>query len=379
MQKTDHEVLVLIRTALPHRYRGIARLAGERGWIMRMESRRMPPKDWNGDGVIVMLEDFPDLKKFVARMGKRKIPVVDIIDFVSNDDVFRVSRDNYEIGRMAARFFNKKRFRNAAYFSQMRTRTHDMVLAGFGDVWKGGKPGVWIWPDEKAKVEDRFTNMDDWLENLLKSAPKPLALFTWNDFDAMCAIERCASAGVKVPEEVAVLGVDNDKEICESTSPAISSIDPNYFRVGYMGAATLERLMSGGRAPRKVVRIKPAGVVERGSTKTNAVTAEEIKPAIDYIMKNLGRQFGPAEVAAALGMHRLKFDRMFARVLGHSAGTEISERKLVMAEHLMESSDMSIGEIAKRCGYCSSTFFIRMFKKSRGMSPAEWRKSIRQA
>jgi LacI family transcriptional regulator len=232
----------------------------------------------------------------------------------------------------------------------------------------------WLWPDATGGSRDDWRGMDTWLVAKLKSAPKPLAIFAWNDYDATHVLNACRLAELKVPDEVAILGVDNNPVICEHQSVNLSSIAHDHERIGYTAAATLERLMCGGEPTRRITRIKPRGVVARESTETFAVYDKDLMPAIDFIKRNLARPLGAAQIAAALKMPRIRLDRMFAAKLGHSAGAEIARRRVAEAKRLLSRTSLSLSEIASRCGYCHASFFIRSFKKATGLTPNAWRK-----
>ncbi len=370
----NHEVLVLVSPDPPHRFQGIARLAGERGWHIRTESRRLPPWDWEGDGVLVMLEDIPELKRFVAKMRRKRIPVVDLLEDQPQVPLTRVAGDNPAIGRLAAEHFNARDFRHAAFFSLRHNHTHDLRIEGFREAWKGEPPMLWLWPDEaKGQIED-WKRMGSWLAGRLADAPKPLAVFAWNDYDATHVLNACRKLELKVPEEVAILGVDDNKVICEHQSVNLSSIAHDHERVGYAAAATLERLMCGGTVERQLVRVRPRGVVTRESTDTFAVNDPLLQPAIDYITRNLSRPLGAAQIASALGMPRIRLDRLFSARLGRSAGAEIARRRIALAQKLLSGTDLPLSEIAERCGYCHASFFIRTFRRAAGLTPAAWRK-----
>ncbi len=370
----NHEVLVLVSPDPPHRFQGIARLAGERGWHIRTESRRLPPWDWEGDGVLVMLEDIPELKRFVAKMRRKRIPVVDLLEDQPQVPLTRVAGDNPAIGRLAAEHFNARDFRHAAFFSLRHNHTHDLRIEGFREAWKGEPPRLWLWPDEaNGQIED-WKRMGSWLAGRLADAPKPLAVFAWNDYDATHVLNACRKLELKVPEEVAILGVDDNKVICEHQSVNLSSIAHDHERVGYAAAATLERLMCGGTVERQLVRVRPRGVVTRESTDTFAVNDPLLQPAIDYISRNLSRPLGAAQIASALGMPRIRLDRLFSARLGRSAGAEIARRRIALAQKLLSGTDLPLSEIAERCGYCHASFFIRTFRRAAGLTPAAWRK-----
>ena len=370
----NHEVLVLVSPDPPHRFQGIARLAGERGWHIRTESRRLPPWDWEGDGVLVMLEDIPELKRFVAKMRRKRIPVVDLLEDQPQVPLTRVAGDNPAIGRLAAEHFNARDFRHAAFFSLRHNHTHDLRIGGFKEAWKGEPPELWLWPDEAGGLIEDWKRMGSWLAGRLADAPKPLAVFAWNDYDATHVLNACRKLELKVPEEVAILGVDDNKVICEHQSVNLSSIAHDHERVGYAAAATLERLMCGGTVERQLVRVRPRGVVTRESTDTFAVNDPLLQPAIDYISHNLSRPLGAAQIASALGMPRIRLDRLFSARLGRSAGAEIARRRIALAQKLLSGTDLPLSEIAERCGYCHASFFIRTFRRAAGLTPAAWRK-----
>ena len=326
----NHEVLVLVSPDPPHRFQGIARLAGERGWHIRTESRRLPPWDWEGDGVLVMLEDIPELKRFVAKMRRKRIPVVDLLEDQPQVPLTRVAGDNPAIGRLAAEHFNARDFRHAAFFSLRHNHTHDLRIEGFREAWKGEPPRLWLWPDEaNGQIED-WKRMGSWLALRLADAPKPLAVFAWNDYDATHVLNACRKLELKVPEDVAILGVDDNKVICEHQSVNLSSIAHDHERVGYAAAATLERLMCGGTVERQLVRVRPRGVVTRESTDTFAVNDPLLQPAIDYISRNLSRPLGAAQIASALSVGNERSNHTVARIrrASHSAALSRSLRFL---------------------------------------------------
>lgn len=370
----NHEVLLLISSDPPTRYQGIARLAGEHGWHLRAESRRSPPKDWTGDGVLVMLNGDEALMRFARSVRRRRIPMVDLLEECPDFDVVRVTGDNPEIGRLAAAHIAERDFRHAAFFSVRHNHTHDLRIEGFNEVWRGNPLENWIWPDEAGVGQDDWRKMGAWLAARLKAAPKPFAVFAWNDYDATHVLNACRQADLKVPDDVAIIGVDNNEVICEHQSVNLSSIAHDHERIGYMAAATLERMMAGGEPSRRLTRIKPKGVTTRESTETFAVYDKALQPAIDFITRNLAHPLGAAQIAAALKIPRIRLDRLFAARLGHSAGAEIARRRIAEAKRLLDGTDLPLAAIADKCGFCHASFLIRTFKRATGLTPNGWRK-----
>ena len=372
--RKNHEVLVLISADSPQRFQGIARLAGECGWHIRTERRAVPPKEWSGDGLLTMLDGSRELMAFARRIRQRGIPIVDLMEQCPSFDAIRVTGDDREIGSLAAQHFNERDFKHAAFFSVLHNHTHDLRLDGFRHAWNGSTIESWIWPDATGGSRDDWRGMDTWLVTKLRSAQKPLAVFAWNDYDATHVLNACRLAELKVPDEVAILGVDNNPVICEHQSVHLSSIAHDHERIGYTAAATLERMMCGGIPSRPVTRIKPSGVVARESTETFAVYDKNLMPAIEFIKRNLAHPLGAAQIAAALNMPRIRLDRMFAARLGHSAGAEIARRRIAEAKRLLLKTDLPLSGIASRCGYCHASFFIKSFKKATGLTPQAWRR-----
>ena len=370
----NHEVLVLISSDQPNRLKGIARLAGEHGWHLRTEPRHRPPKGWHGDGALVMLDGTKELSDFVRSVRRRDIPVVDLIEDCPEINIPRVTGDNSAIGRLAAEHFNSRDFRHAVFFSIRHHHTHDLRISGFNESWRGEPIDLWIWPDAAGKYADDWQKLSGWLGEKLRVVPKPLAVFCWNDYDSTHVLSACRQLGLKVPDEIAILGVDNNPIICEHQSVKLSSIAHDLERVGYMAAATLERLMSGGKLKNDQVRVRPSGVVTRESTDTFAVYDRELQPAIDCIVRNLSHPLGAAQIAAELKIPRIRLDRLFASRLGRSVGAEIARRRLDKAMKLIEHTDLTLTQIATECGYCHASFFIRTFKKSTGTTPLAWRR-----
>ncbi len=371
---SNRSILVLLKPSATQRPQGIHRLAGECGWTVRTESIAAPPEDWSGDGVIVMLDGSPGLMRYVKRLRARRIPVVDVLEDRPDVRMTRVTGDDVEIGRLAAEHFNERDFRHAAFFSESNDYCHALRLKGFKKAWRGKTFESWLWPGRTDVPTGGAANMQGWLAGKLKAAPQPLAVFAWNDADAVHVLNACRTAGLKVPEDVAIVGVDNKEMICEHQSVRLSSIAHNLPRIGYVAAAMLERLMSGGRAPRQLTRIKPQGVVTRESTGIVAVNDPELRPVMTYIQQHLSQPLGAAQIADALGMPRVRLDRLFAAKLGRSVGAEIAARRIAKAKNMLKATGLPVDAIGARCGYCNTSFFARSFRKAVGTTPLAWRK-----
>ncbi len=373
---SHHHVLLLTRTNVPQRIQGINRLAGECGWTVRYESVGSPPTDWHGDGVLVMMDGSPNLVRFISRLRRQGIPVVDLVEECPRMTLPRVTGDDLEIGRVAAQSFNALGFRHAAFFSAWpRTPSHTLRSTGFRSAWRGDSFASWLFtPSDEA--QDSEAELDAWLDERLSAAPKPLALFAWHDRDATHILRACQRIRLRVPQDVALIGVDNDLSICEHQSVKLSSVAHNLQRIGYTGAAMLERLMSGGKLNESRVAIKPLGLIARDSTNPIALVAPDLQPILRHIAANLDRPLGAAQIAEDLHLSRLRLDRLFRAKLGRSVGAEIARQRLERAQKLLRETSLPLAAIAAQCGHCDAGFLIRTFKKAFGLTPNQWRQQV---
>jgi LacI family transcriptional regulator len=205
----------------------------------------------------------------------------------------------------------------------------------------------------------------------LKELPKPVGLFGGDDWIAMAVLIACGQLGLKVPEQVAVVGANNDP-VCEMTSPPLSSIDRNMGLLLLEAARLLERLMDGESPPPEPIFIPPAGLVKRRSTNTIAIGDPTIAKAVRLIRQNLAEPSTVDHLAARLGVHRRTLHRGFTRWL-HCAPREYVARVRIEQSKAMLMSAMKIAAVASACGYSSEEQFRTTFKRIVGITPHEYR------
>ncbi len=337
-----------------------------------------PPTSWRGDGVLALQETFcsENGRKLLACLKRRRTPIVVLEGNPLGSPFPCVAGDDLAIGRLAAEHFNERRYPRAAFFSHYNQPVSQQGrLEGFLDGWRGQAPEVWLWskvvgPED---LEDQG-KIQAWLIEKLNRTPKPVAVFAWNDFDAYCVINACVEAQISVPAEVAILGVDNHTDICEHTTVKLSSIQHHLTRIGHVGAAMLDRLMSGRPLDRETILIKPHGIVCRASTELLATFSPEVRDAIAYMDANLSRPLGAAKIAAALKIPRPRLDYLFKVEVGSSVGKLIGHKRIERAKHLLSTTEESVEAIAAACGYCNVSFFAKHFRRAANTTPLTWRK-----
>ena len=364
-------VLVWITPAYQPRLAGIARYARERGWHLTILDRiARRPVGWNGDGVLVTVRDNPAQIAFVKSLNRRRIPVVDLTFNHPELHLPRVSGDHAAMGRMAREHFESRNYRNFAWFSTTWQNVHKLRYDGFA----ASQPVArWVLSEEAPPDRlDDFGWFDKWLGAKIKAAPKPLAILAYDDADAARVLEACIAARVSVPEDVAILGIGGDRLICESQIVPLSSVEHDQGRTGYEGAKLLDRLMRGGKAPKKPVLVPPRRITSRASTDFMAARSPYVHKAFAYIRANLDKSFGLAQLAEEIGVSRSTLSRIFTHEVGRSLGDEIIREKIEYAKRLMATGSYSMAEVAFKVGFCNPPYFSNTFKRLVGMTPLAW-------
>ena len=368
-------VLVMISPMSAARVSGVARYAREHGWHLMIQDRLgHNPLAWNGDGVIATLRSDEASCESIRALIQRGIPVVDLTASRPDISVPRVTSDHVEIGRLAASHFKERNFKNVAWFSIGWGHVHELRFKGLTESIPAEK---WVLsqalPKRKQNDWEAFSN---WISEKLASAPKPIAVLTYDESDATRLLYAAKHIGVAVPEELAILSIGNDPLICENQSVTLSSIDQNLERGGYEAAALLGRIMSGRRAPSKPILVPPEKIVMRQSTDAIAVSDPMVRQVLDYIKSNLSDRFGVAQIADALCTTQNILHKRFSREVGRTVGSEIARQRLAAAKLMLRNTSMTLSEIAEATGYCTPSHLSNTFHAATGMSPRAWRKKI---
>ena len=356
-------VLAMVTPVSRERIEGISRFAREHGWMLTIHDRlggASPSEDY--DGVLATLREDRQVLRYAERMAKRKVPVVDLTVQHPEIAVPRVISDHREIGRLAGEHFKERGFRRVAWFSTGWTNVHALRVKGLTEAF-GAKPEKWVFRHDADIVCK------------VKAAEKPVAVLAYSEAEAVHLLQLCLSAGVDVPDDVALLSIGDDPLITDNQPVPISCIRQNFRRGGYAAAALLDRLMDGRRPSADPILVPPDGILVRRSTDTMADDDPLIRGVLLYIRDNLGRPFGAGQVAGHLGVSRARLDKSCAARFGQSLGKEILASRLREAQRLLKEGALNIDEIARRTGFCNSAYFIKKFKSAFGTTPRKWRTS----
>ena len=385
----QRNVLLVIQPAYPERIQGIARFARSHGWHLTIVDRLARfPRGWRGDGALVTLRGNAKTNRFVKGLVRDGIPVVDLTYNHPEIHLPRVSGDHMSFGRLAREHFESLNFRHFAWFSTGWSHVHELRFCGYAAETRAqgsviGDQGACRWVLEDMVGNDEIDNWRLFLKVIgrkLQSAPKPLAILTYDDADAAKVLSAALEAGLRVPEEVAIMGIGNDTVICENQAVPLSSVDHDLERNGYEGAALLNHLMSTRRALNTRHQalsarfIPPRGIVIRKSTDTLAADDPLLSAALKEIAKRLSTSFGVTEIAEALKVPRTRLDRLFAEKFSRSVGKEIVRQRIERAKELLTTTDKQMKEIAALCGYCNAGYFTNAFRAETGLTPKAWRR-----
>ena len=398
----QRNVLLLIQPAYPERIQGIARFAKAHGWHLTIVDRLARfPRGWRGDGALVTLRGNPKTNRFVKGLVRDGIPVVDLTFNHPEIKLPRVSGDHATFGRLARAHFESLNFRHFAWFSTSWSHVHELRFHGFstpvslGDrpretqdcIEKNGVcPQKWVL-EEMVRPEE----IDNWPHFLkiigkrIKKEPKPLGILTYDDSDAAKVLSAALEAGLRVPEDVAIMGIGNDRVICENQAVPLSSVDHDLDLNGYEGAALLNRLMKSSpttshqppptnhQSPTTIL-LPPRGIIVRKSTDTLATEDPILSAALREIARRLDTSFGVEEIATSLKISRTQLDKLFAEKFTRSVGKEIVRQRIERAKKLLSETDKPMKEIAALCGFCNAGYFTNAFRTETGLTPKAWRR-----
>jgi LacI family transcriptional regulator len=370
-------VALLIETSLASGrdiLRGIARYVREHGpWSIYHEPRSLEEsvprwlRNWDGDGIIARLQN----TRIASAVVSSGIPAVDVLGVVRRPELPLAHVDNGAVARLAAEHFLERGFRHFAFCGLDGINWSDERRDAFGQAIAeaGGECLIYTLSDRRGTWEDEQDHLATWVRSL----PRPCAVMACNDPRGQKVLEACRRSGVRVPDEVAVVGVDNDEPICAISDPPLSSVVPNHECVGYEAATLLERLRAGEVGVGEAVYVPPAGLVTRQSSDVLALVDREVAEAIGFIREHACLGLDVDEVCHELALSRSTLQRRFRQLLGHTVHDEIIRVRIKRAQELLAETDMPIATIAVRCGFGRQEYLGAVFRSRLGQTPARYR------
>lgn len=372
-------VLVLMEL-YDHRIRqGIGRYAAEHNWYLTIcdgctyEGVSTLPEGWTGDGMLVQINRNRELIRYVKR---QRVPRVDMWICRPDIPMPRITGDQRLIGKIAADHLIERGFRTAAFFSTEYQHMQKMRAEGFSDRFRettGNTPKNLSWGLYSENGKDNWNAQNNWLKRAIKPLSKPLGIFCYSDYDAAKIETFCIEAGYSIPDDIAILGVDNDPLVCENLRVPLSSVRHDLVRIGYDGAALLDRLMHGEKAPRDPILVPPNGVELRASTDSFVTADPLIRSVIQFFRENIARDIGISDASKFIGIPRHKLNAHFTRVLGETIYATLIRLRLFEVKRLLSQTNLSIKEIALSTGFCHAQHLNNTFRRSERCTPTAYR------
>jgi LacI family transcriptional regulator, galactose operon repressor len=363
-----------------HLLEGIARYAHLHGpWSFYWEpsglgTSRATLRKLDADGII--FRDVGRIKEEVLQLG---IPAV-VVGHSSQEvqGLINVVTDSQTVGRMAADHLLQCGFKHFAFCGyagtaleqtpwsrhRLESFTRRVVEAGYP------APGAYILSPLELDWQKSRQRLADWLAKL----PKPLGLMACNDDCGTQVIEACKLAALAVPDEVGIVGVDNDEVVCGLSDPPMTSIAINFQRAGYESAQALEKLMQRSKPRSFRINVLATHLVARRSTDVVAIEDRCLAKALSFIRDNARRPVSVSEIAREAGLSRRVLERRFRRELGRSVLHEIRRARTDEIARLLVETNWPVSRVAESLGFEDVQHFARYFRSGRKLSPLAFRK-----
>lgn len=339
---------------------------------------KMPDlREWKGDGLIIHL-DTPELVDLIQSWT---IPAVGFGADWSADNV-RIpyfTNDDGAIGELAAKHLIGLGLKRFAYYeappatdriwSQARADSFSRRIARAGHSCR-------VLTSQFAS--NRWNELLSELKTWLQEFELPFGVMACSDRRGRYVLEACRALGLRVPDDVAVLGVDNDDLICELSQPPLTSIETGSLQLGYEAAALLDRMLSGYKPGQTQHCIAPVGLVARQSTDIMAIENADVVAALKLIRSMPCRDLQPERIAEAIGLSRCTLDRRFREALGTTVYEKILSVRLSKAKELLTATDWPLSKIAREAGYASAQYLAAVMRQSTGKSLGEYRMAIKK-
>ena len=362
---------------------GVFKYANRRNWDIHLLQNageltadviRAAALDGTDGFILGILPENTTVRNLIA---KSPIPTVsiDIPDYAEgNTDTVLIKNDDLTLGGVGAKHLHSLgKFNDFGFVGDLRLRQWSADRErGFVETLRrlGHEAKIFHSPvcglDADRNIDRE--RLADWLCGL----KKPAAVMAAWDYRATHVLEACRQAFLRIPEQIALLGVDNDELLCETSRPTLSSVSPDFECEGYKAALALESLMRHKR-PKITFECQPLGVVERDSTRQLAPAAHLIHEALVYINENACKGIKVSDVAEHLGVSRRLADLRFSSLQGESIGTALERRKLSEVQRLLSHTQLPIGRIAEKSGYANANRLSHLFHERFGMSMSDWR------
>lgn len=320
------------------------------------------------DGIICSLSD-------TEHLCELNVPMVAYDPVNYSGSIPCIQSDHRQVGRLAARHLFDRGHRDFAFFGYKDLNWSDARGEAFSEILheEGRKVNTYPHSVNARSWSEEEGSVSEWL----KSLPKPVGLFCVNDDRAFPILELCRELGFSVPEDISVIGADNDEMICSLENPPLTSVELGADKAGYEASQLLHDLMKGRVKPEGQRCVAPAtGVKVRQSTDVLMVHHPEVRKALSFIREHLNEGLQVKDVIDATSMSHRYLNELFKQELGSPVGKYLNRERIMYISRLLSDTDMRIQEIALAVGYEDDRHFARYFKRFKGLTPKAYRRQM---
>ena len=366
------------KTSAPDKIAGVRRQAAAMNWHVQAMDGLPTPKNlanlvkfWHPIGIIVECGGgYQEIRTDIFA----KFPTVylDRNPRTMPQNVICVSHDSVTTGRLAAKELLVTGHPNFAFVPYPQPRFwSDDRQRGFCDALALNGAKCEVFPIGHHSWQSIIWQeaLRHWIANL----PRPCSIFAANDSVAAEVLTAAAHSGLDVPREIAVCGVDNFAQICEHTTPTLTSVQPDFLLAGELAARALGEIIGGKRSKDTRLTFGPAGIIRRASTRTGRRYDSEVSSAVELIRRRACEGISSADVVADFKCSRRMAEVRFRQILGHSILDEIQAVRLERAKEMLSNTRQDMSAIANLCGFKAANALWKFFRQETGMSPTEWR------
>jgi LacI family transcriptional regulator len=384
MSKKIPHVALLVETSRSytrHLLRGVKRYMSEHGpWSVFLEMRsldsRVPPwlRNWQGDGILCRSSG----QQMIDAIAATGLPAVELRASKLGHKMPFVGVDNRALGQMVAEHLLERGFRNfgcyeidiESFFEERRNNfVQTLGAQGFQcHCYKSRERS-----EQPSEWERQQAELTDWVKQL----PKPVGIMACTDQLGFWLLDACNRAGIAVPEEIAVVGVEDDESLCEMATPPMSSVHFSSVRTGFEAAALLGRLMAGEAPPSEQLLIPPISITTRGSSDVVAIEDRVVAKALQVIRERAREGIRVDDLSVAVGISRSTLERRMRRLLGRSPQEEIMRGKLNHVREMLAETNLSLERVAQRAGFAHVQYMVELFRSRFDITPGQYRKKVR--
>lgn len=332
------------------------------------------PRDWDGDGVIARVRT----SEMARRLARLRVPIVNVSGIeIAGCNFPRVTTNVQATAKLAATHFVERGYSRFAYIGPLNHAYVARHAQAFINYAHATNADLACFDSTHLKAN---TSADRQLKKLapwLRSLKGPVGLFSWSIPDAMVVLRLCRENDIAVPDELAVLAGDDDSLACRICQPTLSGLVVASEQMGYQAASRLHAMLNGQPDDGQTVALDPIEIHTRNSTNALAIKDEQLRRAMHFMRENVGRSISIDQIAQSVPINRRSLERKFRAQFGASPLEELLRLRLTKVRQFLSLTDLSVAQIADRCGFATPTYMTSVFRSELGITPLRYRGQVR--